>query len=417
MGSERDDATRAAGDTGERVPRGDALPLDGVLVADFSRVLSGPYATMLLGDLGATVVKVERPDGGDESRAWGPPFVGEDSTYYLSANRNKHGIALDLRDAGDHARARELALTADVLVENFRPGTMDRLGLGYETLRAENPGLVYCAISGFGRGAGAHLAGYDFLIQAVGGLMSITGQPGGEPTKVGVALVDVIAGLFATIGVLAALREREHSSLGQRVDVDLLSSLLAVLVNQASGYLATGRAPTRTGNRHPSVAPYELYPTGDAPLVLAIGNQRQFEALCRTLGLDVVLADARFATNAGRIEHGDALREALAARLRTRPADAWIELLQPHGVPCGRVNDLAEAFAFAERLGLEPSVELEHADGAHVRVAGNPLDLSRTPVRYELAPPRLGEHTAGLSTLLEARRRCTSSQSGGEHIL
>ena len=377
-------------------------PLSGLLVADFSRVLAGPYATMTLADLGATVVKVERPGSGDESRAWGPPFVDEDSTYYVSVNRNKHGVALDLRDEDDHARAKALALAADVVIENFRPGTMERLGLGYETLRAENPRLVYCAISGFGRGAGAELAGYDFLIQAVGGLMSITGQPDGEPTKAGVALVDVIAGLFATIGMLAALRERDESGLGQRVDVNLLSSLLAVLVNQASGYLATGISPQRMGNRHPSVAPYALYATADGAIVLAVGNQRQFETLCRTIAAEELLEDERFATNAGRVEHGAALRDALEASLRRRPADAWITDLHAVGVPCGKVNDLGEAFAFAERLGLAPSVAVPRADGAAARVVANPLGLSRTPPRYELPPPRLGEHTELLEALLAA---------------
>jgi crotonobetainyl-CoA:carnitine CoA-transferase CaiB-like acyl-CoA transferase len=391
-------------------------PLSGLLVADFSRVLSGPYASMLLGDLGATVVKVERPGVGDESRAWGPPFIGEDSTYYMSANRNKRGVALDLRDPQDHARARELALSADVLVENFRPGTMDRLGLGYEQLRSDNPRLVYCAISGFGRGAGAQLAGYDFLIQAVGGLMSITGESDGEPTKVGVALVDVIAGLFATIGILAALRERDASGVGQRVDLDLLSSLLAVLVNQASGYLATGRSPQRMGNRHPSVAPYALYATADTPIVLAVGNGRQFDTLCRELGREELADDARFATNAGRIEHGEALRAALEEALQARSADAWISRFQAVGVPCGKVHDLGEAFRFAESLGLSPSVEIADPEGRRVRVASNPLLFSRTPVRYELAPPQLGEHSDALASLLESFRGRTGAPAGRQDI-
>jgi formyl-CoA transferase len=377
-------------------------PLEGILVADFSRVLSGPFATMLLGDLGATVVKIERPGQGDESRTWGPPFTGGSSSYYLSANRNKHSVALDLGRPEDRAVAGELAAMADVLVENFRPGTMERHGLGYDAVSAVNPGIVYCGISGFGREGGAHLAGYDFLLQAVGGLMSITGSQGGEPTKVGVALVDVMTALFATIGILAALTEREASGRGQRVDVNLLSSLLSSLVNQASTYLTTGTQPARMGNRHPSVAPYELYQAADGALVIAVGNERQFGALAEGLGRPELAADERFVDNGARVRHRDALRTEIEVALRGGSVTEWVSRLRERGIPCGEVNDLAQAFRFAADLGLDPSFEMAGADGEPVPQVRNPISLSATPVDYRLAPPGLGEHTEALQSILRS---------------
>jgi len=270
--------------------------LEGLLVADFSRVLAGPLATMVLADLGADVIKVERPEG-DDTRAWGPPWANDgSSTYFQSVNRNKRSVVLDLRDAADLALARELVTRADVMVENFRPGALARLGLEEESLRAANPRLVWCSLTGFGSGErGAAMPGYDLLIQAVGGLMSVTGQPDSPPTKVGVALVDVIAGLFATVGILSALAERNRSGLGQRVDVSLMGALLAGLVNQASGYLGAGHVPGRMGNRHPSIAPYESFAAADGEIVVAVGNDRQFAALCRELGAAPLASDERFA--------------------------------------------------------------------------------------------------------------------------
>jgi len=364
-------------------------PLEGLLVADFSRVLAGPLTTMLLGDLGADVVKVEHPDGGDETRAWGPPFLGEDSTYYLAVNRNKRSVALDLGQ--DHGRRAALALAgrADVLVENFKAGALDRLGLGFEQVREGNPGLVWCSISGFGRGPGAGLPGYDFLVQASSGLMHITGQAGGEPTKVGVALVDVLTGLYALNGILAALHHRARSGRGQLVEVSLLGAALASLVNQASSYLCTGRSPQAMGNRHPSIAPYETLATADRPLVVAVGNDRQFARLCGALGLPEAAADPRFATNAGRVTNREALVALLERALAGRGAAAWVAVLARAGVPCGLVNDLGEAFAMAERLGLGPVVEA----GTVPQVA-NPIRLAATPPSYRLGPPALGEHTA-----------------------
>jgi crotonobetainyl-CoA:carnitine CoA-transferase CaiB-like acyl-CoA transferase len=362
--------------------------LGGLRILDFSRVLAGPFATMMLGDLGATVTKVERPGIGDETRSWGPPFDACGmATYFQSVNRNKQSIALDLARPDDLDRALALAREADVVVENFRPGVMDRLGLGYRRLRADNPGLVYCSITGFGSGAGAGLPGYDLLVQALGGLMSITGEPDGEPQKVGVALVDVLAGLFSTVGILAALRDRDATGEGQLVEVDLLSALLAALVNQGSAFTIAGVVPGRMGNAHPSISPYELYGTGDGDLVVAVGNDRQFAALCEVLGAPELVDDPRFASNGDRVAHRDALKRELVERLRTRPASDWARELTAVRVPAGVVNDLEGAFALAQALGLEPIVSVPARDGGTVALTRNPIRLSRTPPSYRSAPP------------------------------
>jgi crotonobetainyl-CoA:carnitine CoA-transferase CaiB-like acyl-CoA transferase len=331
------------------------------------------------------VVKVERPGAGDDTRSWGPPFLDGESTYNLSVNRNKRSVELDLTDPGDAALARTLALRADVLVENFHVGGAERLGLGYDALREENPGLVYCSISGFGRGEGAALAGYDFILQAVGGLMSITGDE--EPRKVGVALVDVVAGLYATIGVLAALNARAGSGEGQRVDVSLLSSVLAAMVNQSSAYVAAGEVPGRMGNAHPSIAPYETLQAADGPLAVAAGNDRQFAALCSVLGVDGLAGDPRFATNPARVENRAALASELEAALASREVGEWVRLLSEAGVACGPVNDMAAAFELASSLGLAPVVE------GRVPTVADPIGLSRDPVAYDRPPPLLGEHS------------------------
>jgi crotonobetainyl-CoA:carnitine CoA-transferase CaiB-like acyl-CoA transferase len=369
------------------IPQDDQVnALSGVVIADFSRVLAAPYATMLLADLGADVIKVEQPGTGDETRTWGPPFVGDDATYFLAVNRNKRSVTFDLRNDTD--RVRSLIERADVLVENFRPGTMARFGLSYEDVRELNPRLVYCSVSGFGTGEGAALPGYDLLLQAVGGLMSVTGPAPGEPVKTGVALVDVLTGLHATVGVLAALRERETSGEGQLVEVNLLSCLLSSMVNQSAGYTMGGVVPGIMGNRHPSIAPYEVFPTADGPLVLAVGNDRQFTRLCEALELP---PDPRFATNADRVAHVAELAELLTSRFTTRTAAEWFDLLTPLGVPCGPVNDLAGAFDLASRLGLNPTVALDGLD-----VVANPIGLSRTPPEYRRRPPALGEHNEEL---------------------
>ena len=371
-----------------------AQALEDLTIVDFSRVLAGPLATMVLADLGATVVKVERPGVGDDTRAWGPPFDERgDATYFQAVNRNKSSEAIDLTTPEGAARARALVASADVVVENFRPGVMDRLGLDWPTLSAADPKLVYCSITGFGAGAGAVLPGYDLLVQALGGLMSITGEADAEPQKAGVALVDVITGLFAAVGVLAAVRHRDRTGEGQRVEVDLLSSLLAALVNQGSAYTLAGAVAGRMGNAHPSIAPYELFPTPDGDLVLAVGNDKQFAALCATIGAPELTHDERFATNGARVAHRGALRDALVARLAGRDAAAWVSALSAVGVPAGQVNDIAGAFALAETLGLDPIVELPRADGSLARLTRNPITLSATPATYRSAPPPLESPT------------------------
>jgi crotonobetainyl-CoA:carnitine CoA-transferase CaiB-like acyl-CoA transferase len=359
-------------------------------VLDFSRVLAGPFATMMLGDFGATVVKVERPGGGDETRSWGPPYDERgEATYFQSVNRNKRSIVLDLRDGGDVERARELARASDVIVENFRPGVMDRLGLGYEQLRADQPGLIYCSITGFGSGAGAQLPGYDLLVQALGGLMSITGEPDEPPQKVGVALVDVLAGLFATVGIMAALRHRDAGGEGQLVEVNLLSALLGALVNQASAYTIGGVVPGRMGNEHPSIAPYAPFPTADGEIVVAVGNERQFSALCQVIGAPELTEDRRFDSNSARVDNRQALHDQLQQRLATRPASEWQRLLTEARVPAGVVNDVAGAFALAQTLGLAPTVSIARDDGSTVLLTRNPVTLSATPASYRSAPPSL----------------------------
>jgi crotonobetainyl-CoA:carnitine CoA-transferase CaiB-like acyl-CoA transferase len=376
-------------------------PLEGILVADFSRVLAGPLASMVLGDLGAEVIKVERPEG-DDTRAWGPPWAADGtSTYFQSVNRNKRSVVLDLRADGDRELAWRLIERADVLIENFRPGAMERFGLAEETARASNPRLVWCSVTGFGAGEGATLPGYDLLIQAVGGLMSVTGQPDAPPTKVGVALVDVIAGLFATVAILAALAERQRSGLGQRAEVSLMGSLLAALVNQASGFLGAGAVPGRMGNRHPSIAPYESFGACDGEIVVAVGNDRQFEALCRELGAAPLALDERFVTNAARVEHREALVEELGSRFAARSRADLTAALNAVGVPCGPVNDVRDAFALAATLGLGSIVEM--AEG--VRQVANPISLHGTPVGYRRVPPRLGADDAAVRAWLRGSDR------------
>ena len=367
--------------------------LDGVRIADFGRVLAAPYATMLLADLGAEVVKVERPGSGDETRSWGPPWSGGDSTYFLSVNRNKTTEVLDLRTAEGSRAAQELVAGCDVVVENFRPGTMEKLGLGYEQLAGPRPDLVYCSVSGFGAQAGAELAGFDLVVQAVGGLMSVTGTQE-HPTKVGVALVDVVCGLHAALGILAALRHRDRTGEGQRVEVNLLSSLLSALTNQSSAYLATGTPPQPLGNLHPSIAPYEVLRTSDRPLAVAAANDRLFRRLADRLGLSSLATDPRFATNADRVAHRELLAAELEDVLRTRPADDWFAELTEAGVPCGPINDLGQAFALADRLGLEPVAELSRSaepDAPVVRSVAHPISFSATPATYRCPPPHLQE--------------------------
>lgn len=363
--------------------------LAGVRVLDLSRVLAGPYLTMMLGDLGAEVIKVERPDG-DDTRAWGPPFHDGEATYFLSVNRNKRSVVADLATANDRQAVLELAATAHVVVENFRPGVADRLGVGYEVVRKLNPAVVYCSINAFGDAAQAHaLPGYDLLVQAVGGLMSVTGSPESGPMKAGVAVVDVLAGLHACVGVLAALRHADRTGEGQRVNVSLLGTVLASMVNQSSAFLCTGDVPGLLGNAHPSLAPYGTYKAADGEVVIAVGNDGQFRALSQALGRAELALDARFISNALRVEHREELREELEELLADMTVEAASSRLLRASVPAGPVNDLAGAFRYANDVGMHAVVDIGGPEGSVLSPA-SPIGLSRTPVSYRQRPPRLG---------------------------
>lgn len=361
--------------------------LDGILVADFSRVLAGPLVSMTLADFGADVVKVE-PPGGDETRLWSPPVDSEGrATFFLAVNRNKRSVELDLKDPEDLELARELVRRADVLVENFRPGTMDRLGLGFEEMSASNPGLVYCSISGFGSRGGAKLPGYDPLVQAMSGMMSITGPPEGDPSKVGVALVDVIAGLNATIGILIALQERVKSGRGQKVESDLLTSALAALENQAAAWLNTGELPVRLGNVHPSIEPFTTFHAADGPVMICVGNDRQFRSLCGVLGEPGLAEDPRYIDNFDRVENRVGLEAELNELFSHRTVEEWVTDLHEAGVPAGPVNTIDRGFAVAEALGLDP---IDEIDG--IRTTASPVHLGRTPAETRLPPPAENAH-------------------------
>jgi crotonobetainyl-CoA:carnitine CoA-transferase CaiB-like acyl-CoA transferase len=386
--------------SGESTARG---PLAGILVADFSRILAGPYATMLLADLGAEVVKVEGP-GGDDTRTWQPPVRDGVATYYLGVNRNKRSVALDLTDADDLAAARELARRADVFVENFKPGGLGRFGLDYDSVAAVNPGVVYASISGFGSGpGGAALPGYDLIVQAISGFMSLTGDADGEPYRAGVALFDVMAGLHATIGVLAALNHRRETGLGQHVEVNLLSSALSGLVNQTSGFVAGGVVPFRMGNSHPSLFPYEPLPCADGELIVTAGNDGQFRRLCEVLGVPELTDDPRFRRNEDRTANRDLLRPLLVERLRTRSKMEWFRDIIGAGVPCGPINTIDQGVAFAEEIGLDPVVTVGEGATA-VPSVRNPITFSATEAAYRLPPPSLDEHGAEIREWLTGGR-------------
>ncbi|WP_330445892.1 CoA transferase [Kocuria rhizophila] len=383
----------------------DPLPLDGVLVADFSRVLAGPLCTMTLADLGARVIKVERPGSGDDTRHWGPPFSETGPTYYESVNRNKESVCLDLREDEGRELARELALRADVVVENFKPGGMAKLGLGYDEISVENPGVVFVSVSGFGTAGGAHLAGYDFLVQAVGGLMSITGRADGEPTKAGVALVDVLTAKDATIGTLAALEQRRRTGRGAHIDVSLLSSLQGALVNQGQAYLGAGKVPQRMGNDHPSIVPYQLLQCSDAPLAVTVGNDRQFRKFTEALGIPETAEDERYASNGARVDHREELTALLEEALAARTASEWQEALTEVGVPAGKVGGIDEGVALAEELGLEPTVDVQDRTGTTVgRQFRHPAQWTPPLASPTQAPPQLGEDTETVTKWLRQPR-------------
>ena len=372
------------------VAAGAGGPLAGILVADFSRVLAGPYASMLLADMGADVVKVESP-AGDDTRTWVPPVREGVSTYFLGVNRNKRSVALDFKDASDVALAGELAGRADVVLENFKPGGLDRFGLGYDDVAARNPGVVYASISGFGSGGGRSLPGYDLIVQAISGLMSLTGDPDGPPYRAGISVFDVITGLHATIGVLAALHARAATGRGQHIEVNLLSSALSGLVNQSSAVVAGGVVPFRMGNSHPSLFPYDALPASDRELIITAGNDGQFRKLCEVLGVPELVDDPRFRGNQDRTANRDLLRPLLVEKLAAKSAAEWFDELMAAGVPCGPINTVDKGIAFAEKIGLEPVVSAGTGEKARPTMR-HPITYSKTPASYPLAPPELDEH-------------------------
>lgn len=364
--------------------------LSGLKVVDFSRVLAGPYATMMLADMGADVVKVERPEHGDDTRSWGPPYNSDGvSTYFAGVNRNKKSIQLDLRSPEGSKAAFEMAREADIIFENFRPGTMQRLGLDYESIAQVNPQVIYASLSGFGTGAGANIGGYDLMVQAVGGLMSITGTDPKHPTKVGVAVIDVLTGLHLGMGVLAALNHRHNTGKGQKIEINLLSAALSSLTNQASNFVGAGVVGKPMGNRHPSIAPYEVFATANGDLAIAAGNDSLFAKLSRILGIPQILTDSRFTTNSDRVAHRQELATIIEQALASKTASEWFALLSEAGVPAGPVNNIREAFEFATDLGLTPVTQIDNPDGSTTPTVTNPITFSETPVEYRTSPPRL----------------------------
>lgn len=381
-------------------------------VLDLSRVLAGPWASQIFADLGAEVIKIERPGHGDDTRTWGPPWMPDEagnptdsSAYYLCTNRGKHSLTIDLKSPEGQAQVREIAKHCDVLIENFKVGGTQSMGLDYATLSAENPGLIYCSITGFGQtGPLARRPGYDLLVQAMGGLMSITGAPEGEPQKVGVALSDIMTGLYGTIGTLAALAERERSGLGQHVDVALLDVTLATLSNQAANYVIGGVNPVRVGNAHASIVPYQSFETADGHIVVAVGNDTQFAHFCEVLGLDALVKDARFSSNESRVLHRDQLIPLLAERIVTGESQHWLAGFEAHNVPAGPINSIAEAFEQPQVAAREMVVNVPHPDNSALQLVGSPIKLSRTPVTYTRPPPSLGQDNSLLAAFCASRR-------------
>jgi crotonobetainyl-CoA:carnitine CoA-transferase CaiB-like acyl-CoA transferase len=379
------------------------LPLDDLLVFDLSRVLSGPYCSMYLGDFGARVVKLEHPKGGDDTRGFGPPFLGGESTYFMSINRNKESIAVDLKDARGRALAADLAARADVLLENFRPGTLDKLGLDYGTLRERNPRLIYCSVSGYGhsgRPEWVEKPGYDLVVQGMGGAASLTGEPDGTPLKFGLSIADLAAGLYAFAGILLALHARQRTGRGQHVDVSMLDGQISLLTFQAGSFFATGKLPSRRGNKHPSIVPYETFRAADGWVNIACGNDSLFRALCAAVpSLTSLAEDPRFRTNAERVAHRDALNAILDPLVASLPVAHWVDLCEKAGIPTGPILDVGQALSHPQVLAREMVVPLVHPTAGDVRVTGVPVKLSETPGAVRRPAPRLGEHTR--STLRE----------------
>lgn len=388
--------------------------LDGIRVIDFARILAGPWATQLLADLGAEVLKIERPGQGDDTRGWGPPFLKapdgaplSDASYFCCTNRNKKSVAIDITAPRGQEIVRTLVAQADVVVENFKVGGLAKYGLDYAGLKAVKPDLIYCSITGFGQdGPRAEEAGYDLLIQGMGGLMSVTGTPdetpGGGPVKVGVALVDVITGLYASNAILAALRHRDSSGQGQHIDLALLDTLVAALANQSQGYLVSGKVPPRLGNAHPSIAPYEAFPTSDGNIILAIGNDAQFRRFCSMVGIAEWADDPKFATNKARVQNRVELIPFLSEIFRKEDSQTWISRLSAEGIPCGPINDLEAVFADAQVQHRNVAGSLPHSAAGEVPMVANPIRFSQTPAEYRLGPPVLGEHTRDVLKALVA---------------
>jgi crotonobetainyl-CoA:carnitine CoA-transferase CaiB-like acyl-CoA transferase len=369
-------------------------PLDGILVIDLSRVLAGPYCSMELADMGATVIKVEIPGSGDDTRAYGPPFLNGESTYFMSVNRNKKSLTLNLKHARGKEILRQLLEKGDVLVENFRPGTLDGLGFGYDAVHAMNPRLIYCSISGFGQtGPYAQRPGYDLIAQAEGGVMSLTGEPEAAPIKVGLSFADITAGMNAFSGILLALLARQQTGEGQRIDVSLLDCQVSLLTYQAGIFFATGKNPERLGNKHPSITPYETFEARDGHIIIACGNQGFWEKFCKLAGIENLLTDDRFTTMKKRVENRAELTPLVAAAVRTRTRQEWYELLEREGIPCGLIKDVAEVCTDPQVLARDMVARLQHPTAGPISVNGVPIKLSATPGEVKDPPPLLGQHT------------------------
>lgn len=377
-------------------------PLSGVKVLDLSRILAGPTCTQLLGDLGASVLKIENPGtGGDDTRQWGPPFAtnaaGDEtdlSAYFMSANRNKRSVAIDITSTEGQGQIRKLAAQADILIENFKPGGLAKYGLDYDSLKRDLPGLVYCSISGFGQtGPNRDKPGYDLMAQGFGGIMSLTGAPDGSPMKVGVGIADVMCGMYASVGILAALRHRDQTGQGQQVELALVDAQIAWLINEGVNYLTSGVLPERRGNAHPNIVPYDTFETSDGYVIVAVGNDAQFQRFCAALGLSDIADDPRFATNPARLTHRDALLTHVGPALRSRTSGSVVDALEAVKVPVGPVQTLDQVFASDQVAARGMQVEMTREDGAPVTLIGNPLKFSRTPVSYRHAPPTFGADT------------------------
>jgi len=373
-------------------------PLAGLRVLDLTRVLAGPTCTQMLGDLGAEVIKIEKPGAGDDTRGFAPPYMPgtRESAYFIGVNRNKHSVTVDIAKPEGQALIKKLLASCDILAENFKVGALAKYGLGYEQIHAEFPGIIYCSITGFGQtGPYAPRPGYDSLIQAMGGVMSLTGEPDGLPQKVGVPVADLFAGLYGCIGILAALRHREKTGIGQQVDIGMLDTHVAWLANQGMNYLATGENPVRLGNQHPNIVPYQVFPTQDGYLVLSVGNDPTFKRFCENTGLEHLLTDERFATNAARVANRQLVTDTLTPVMRTKTTTEWVDKLEALKIGCGPINTLKQVFADPQVLARGAVVEMPHpdADGGKVKVIANPVRLSETPANYRITAPMLGQHT------------------------